>query len=410
MFDEDSDAPKGWRELRPAQMTASVHFGAFVPEDDEDHTAAGSSFRQASSPMMGSVVESDAPFLRSRSGHMLNRLAQRGDERDTSSVTRTRSGRLLFREDSDGFGRQRSFSCPPSAGFSPLVGSWADEVDRAYQCDELTMSPCAPSSEPQKQRQLEDEQLLTNYVIGFVQSPLINPFNGSVSSERLQSATRLTHTELYKSVVGAQYDNRWHKFIQAHADQFVLFVLPDGKWRIRLSSNANWEEGDKLETDEHTQKDQRIMGALRRFLLAQPSGPHCQVDDFMAFYTDQIMPFDSLAPPIPARGDFVRLVKRHKAEFAYDKDHFTIYLDDGTGVPGAAGNANAGSTTPEAPSSPASNAGGLANRNSSPSATDRQERNGEKSGVQWPRRGRGAFHGRRGGHRDRGAGGSTPNS
>jgi hypothetical protein len=184
------------------------------------------------------------------------------------------------------------------------------------------------------------EQQLTELVIQHMQSPALNPHQGSVSVEKIQNIALSKHDPLYSDVVGRKH-NSWKEFVERHANIFELINAPDGKLRMRLLEHTDWEDGDLREQHDRETKEQHYVDCLTAFLQSRPS-KQCTVDEFIEEYPslpqNQIIQSfsmgDSDTPAFPAlskknRGDLVRLIQRHR-EFRYSRNNpnNTIVLID----------------------------------------------------------------------------------
>eukprot|EP00667_Euglena_gracilis_P011264 EG_transcript_11497 len=174
----------------------------------------------------------------------------------------------------------------------------------------------------------EFEQDLKDITIAYLLDRDINRYQGSVPVEKIQNILRCQHRDLYDKVVGSKHRS-WNKFVEKHQDAFELFSIEDGKWRMRLTSQTDYKQGDQQEKQARETEDAHFLKALTQYLLSLPERS-CRVDDFIAAYPDlpcnRLLPNGSLEHPLPKRGDFVRFVKRHNKQFAYDQSQFMIRL------------------------------------------------------------------------------------
>lgn len=174
----------------------------------------------------------------------------------------------------------------------------------------------------------EFEDDLKSITIGYLMDPEINRYKGSVPVEKIQNILRCQHRDLYDKVVGSKHRS-WNKFVEKHQETFELFSIEDGKWRMRLTSHTDYKLGDQREKQARETEDAHFLKALTQYLLSLPERA-CKVDDFIAAYADlpcnKVLPDGTLEHPLPKRGDFVRFVKRHAKNFAYDQSIFLIRL------------------------------------------------------------------------------------
>jgi len=174
----------------------------------------------------------------------------------------------------------------------------------------------------------EYETQLKDITVGYLMDKEINRFHGSVPVEKIQNILRCQHRDLYDKVVGSKHRS-WNKFVEKHQDTFELFSIEDGKWRMRLTSHTNFRLGDRKEKEARETEDLHFLKALTQYLHSLPDRA-CKVDDFIAAYPDlpcnRLLPDHTLEHPLPKRGDFVRFVKRHSKNFAYDPSMYVIRL------------------------------------------------------------------------------------
>ena len=76
------------------------------------------------------------------------------------------------------------------------------------------------------------DELAIKLIVSFMNDTNINPYLGSVPSERIQNIFRNRHGRLYEVVVRSR-NSTWPKYIQKHSDVLHQFFV-DGKWRMRL--------------------------------------------------------------------------------------------------------------------------------------------------------------------------------
>jgi hypothetical protein len=149
-----------------------------------------------------------------------------------------------------------------------------------------------------------DELELKQKLIELLSNEERNPHKGSMPLERVQNIlSSEAYADLYDRAVG-KGKGRLREFLNRHSD-ITVFGLEDGKkWRVRLTSNVHYAEGDERESQAAKEKEDYIVGELEGFLAEVRT---CDVDAFIAHYQNG----DARKYVLPNRGDLVRLVLKH---------------------------------------------------------------------------------------------------
>lgn len=143
-----------------------------------------------------------------------------------------------------------------------------------------------------------------------------NPYEGSVSLEKVQNAITHEQGSLLKLVL---HGRTFSALIKAYPDLFVVFTVESSKMRMRYHAHAKWEEGDRQARAERYAENSHFEKVLSCFLWHCPN-KEASVDAFMKAYPD--LPYN-VSPsgkiyPLPKRGDLVRLIRHKTRTFSFE--------------------------------------------------------------------------------------------
>jgi len=223
---------------------------------------------------------------------------------------------------------------------STYIGSWADEMDLIEEYDKIKnikqeniiIKKKTYKNNIIDQKNYREEEKMTSIVIKCMKNDAINPFQGSIPTERIQNFIHSYYPELYNKVIKKKYNHKWINYLEAHKDVFHLFYVDNdnnNKQRIRLRSNVYWELGDKKEMENKNKMEEFFVKTLTTF-LKEKTEHKCKVDEFYQYYLlilkknqDKFIYFRKL----PARGDIVRFIKKkYKHLFQYNNKEWEITL------------------------------------------------------------------------------------
>jgi hypothetical protein len=164
----------------------------------------------------------------------------------------------------------------------------------------------------------DDEDFLTSKIIQFFEDRKVNPYLGSLPSERVVNYARANFSDQYLRVVGNS-PGAWEQFVSRHQDKLTIFCADRNK-RIRLIKHCGYEIADDLMKSFRSEKEARIIACLGCVLPSQ--GCSCTLDSFLDCCTGPTL--NVHMEKKPPRGDLKRLVLKNAKIFAFEKSDFKI--------------------------------------------------------------------------------------
>jgi hypothetical protein len=163
---------------------------------------------------------------------------------------------------------------------------------------------------------MTDEDFLTKKIIEFLEDREVNPYLGSLPSERVVNYARTKLTDQYLRVVGNSPGD-WEQFVDRHQDKLTIFSADRNNKRIRLVKHSGYEIADDLMKSFRSEKEARVMACLACVLPYRHSS--CSLNDFLDRCTDPTLGVHMEKKEMPPCGDLKRLILKHSKTFALTK-------------------------------------------------------------------------------------------